>query len=115
MDQKLLHRYLSFGYSASEHDEEDVGRRKCTHVASLSSQKRRDPCFSYFYLTCCLADGVGGKAGMMKLGADALVLTRRGGAHVVGMLSVSMHEMEGLDEIVIPIVSFFSTLHSSIL
>jgi len=52
---------------------------------------------------------------MMKLGADALVLTRRGGAHVVGMLSVSMHEMEGLDEIVIPIVSFFSTLHSSIL
>ena len=49
-------------------------------------------------------DGVGGKAGMMKLGSDALVLTRSGGKHIVGMISVTMHEQENLDEIVIPMV-----------
>ena len=43
---------------------------------------------------------------MMKLGADALVFTCRDGSSSVGLLSVTMHELENLDEIVIPIVEF---------
>jgi len=43
---------------------------------------------------------------MMKLGADALVFTCRDESSSVGLLSVSMHELENLDEIIIPIVEF---------
>jgi len=75
MSRLDLHRYLSVGYSFSEQDEADVGRH-----------------------------GVGGKAGMMKLGSDALVISRCNGKHIVGLLSVTMHELEELDEIRIPMV-----------
>ena len=53
----------------------------------------------------CVLDGVGGKAGMMKLGQDALVFTNKDGQHTIGLLSVTMHELEQLDEIVIPMVA----------
>ena len=41
----------------------------------------------------------------MKLGQDALVFTNKDGQHTIGLLSVTMHELEQLDEIVIPMVA----------
>ena len=52
MDQKLMHRYLSFGYSASEEDEDDVGRRKFATTVQWP-QSPLIPRYSFHFLDVC--------------------------------------------------------------